>query len=118
MTGNSSLFSPISNICTPSFVIVANGTKTHVQGKGTITTSDLTFSDVLYLPQFPFNLHSVHKLTLALNCSVTFYLSHCEFQDLKTKRMIGGGFVKDGLNYFQPSRTSVPSALHSTNSPY
>uniref|UniRef100_A0A2N9HHL8 Integrase catalytic domain-containing protein n=1 Tax=Fagus sylvatica TaxID=28930 RepID=A0A2N9HHL8_FAGSY len=38
--------------------------------------------------------------------------------DLKTKRMIGGGFVKDGLYYFQPSSTSIPSALHSTNSPY
>jgi transposase InsO family protein len=118
MTGNSSLLSHTSSPCSPSFVTVANGTKTPVQGKGTVTTSDLTLSDVLYLPQFPFNLLSVHKLTLALNCSVAFYPSHCEFQDLKTKRMIGGGFVKDGLYYFQPSSTSVPSALHSTNSPY
>uniref|UniRef100_A0A2N9FGV4 Integrase catalytic domain-containing protein n=1 Tax=Fagus sylvatica TaxID=28930 RepID=A0A2N9FGV4_FAGSY len=118
MTGNSSLLSHTSSPCSPSFVTVANGTKTPVQGKGTVTTSDLTLSDVLYLPQFPFNLLSVHKFTLALNCSVAFYPSHYEFQDLKTKRMIGGGFVKDGLYYFQPSSTSVPSALHSTNSPY
>jgi hypothetical protein len=95
MTGNySSLFSHISSTCSPSFVIVANGTKTPIQD--TVTTSNLTFFDVLYLPQFPFNLLYVHKLTLALNCSVTFYPSHCEFQDLKTKRMIGGEFVKDG----------------------
>ena len=118
MTGNSSLLSHTSSPCSPSFVTVANGTKTPVQGKGTVTTSDLTLSDVLYLPEFPFNLLSVHKLTLALNCSVAFYPFHCEFQDLKTKRMIGGGFVKDGLYYFQPSSTSIPSALHSTNSPY
>jgi transposase InsO family protein len=118
MTGNSSLLSHTSSPCSPSFVTVANGTKTPVQGKGTVTTSDLTLSDVLYLPEFPFNLLSVHKLTLALNCSVAFYPPHCEFQDLKTKRMIGGGFVKDGLYYFQPSSTSIPSALHSTNSPY
>uniref|UniRef100_A0A2N9G0B3 Integrase catalytic domain-containing protein n=1 Tax=Fagus sylvatica TaxID=28930 RepID=A0A2N9G0B3_FAGSY len=118
MTGNSSLLSHTSSPCSPSFVTVANGTKTPVQGKGTVTTSNLTLSDVLYLPEFPFNLLSVHKLTLALNCSVAFYPSHCEFQDLKTKRMIGGGFVKDGLYYFQPSSTSIPSALHSTNSPY
>jgi transposase InsO family protein len=118
MTGNCSLLSHTSSPCSPSFVTVANGTKTPVQGKGTVTTSDLTLSDVLYLPEFPFNLLSVHKLTLALNCSVAFYPSHCEFQDLKTKRMIGGGFVKDGLYYFQPSSTSIPSALHSTNSPY
>uniref|UniRef100_A0A2N9J8P7 Integrase catalytic domain-containing protein n=1 Tax=Fagus sylvatica TaxID=28930 RepID=A0A2N9J8P7_FAGSY len=81
MTGNSSLLSHTSSPCSPSFVTVANGTKTPVQGKGTVTTSNLTF-------------------------------------DLKTKRMIGGGFVKDGLYYFQPSSTSIPSALHSTNSPY
>uniref|UniRef100_A0A2N9FV09 Integrase catalytic domain-containing protein n=1 Tax=Fagus sylvatica TaxID=28930 RepID=A0A2N9FV09_FAGSY len=118
MTGNSSLLSHTSSPCSPSFVTVANGTKTPIQGKGTVTTSDLTLSDVLYLPEFPFNLLSVHKLTLALNCSVAFYPSHCEFQDLKTKRMIGGGFVKDGLYYFQPSSTSIPSAFHSTNSPY
>jgi transposase InsO family protein len=118
MTGNSSLLSHTSSPCSPSFVTVANGTKTPVQGKGTVTTSDLTLSDVLYLPEFPFNLLSLHKLTLALNCSIAFYPSHCEFQDLKTKRMIGGGFVKNGLYYFQPSSTSIPSALHSTNSPY
>ena len=118
MTGNSSLLSHISSTCSPSFVTVANGTKTPVQGKGAVTTFDLTLSDVLDLPHFPFNLLSVHKLTLALNCFVTFYPSHCEFQDLKTKMMIGGGFVKDGLYYFQPSPTSVPFALHSINSPY
>jgi hypothetical protein len=118
MISNSSLLSHISSTCSPSFVTIANVTNTSVQGKGTITTSDLTLSDVLYLSLFPFNLLSVHKLTLALNCSVAFYPSHCEFQDLKMKRMIGGGFVKDGLYYFQPSSTSVPFALPSTNSPY
>jgi hypothetical protein len=46
---NNSFLSHISNTCSPSFVIVANGTKTLVQGKGTVTTSDLTFSDVLFL---------------------------------------------------------------------
>ena len=64
MTGNSSLLSHISSTCFPSFVTVANGTKAHVQGKGIVTTSDLTFYDVLYLPQFPFNLLSMHSLPL------------------------------------------------------
>jgi hypothetical protein len=50
MTGNSSLLSHTSSPCSPSFVTVANGTKTPVQGKGTVTTSDLTLTDVLYLP--------------------------------------------------------------------
>ena len=50
ITSNSSLLSHTSSPCSPSFVTVANGTKTHVQGKGTVTISDLTLTDVLYLP--------------------------------------------------------------------
>uniref|UniRef100_A0A2N9H3N1 Integrase catalytic domain-containing protein n=1 Tax=Fagus sylvatica TaxID=28930 RepID=A0A2N9H3N1_FAGSY len=118
MTGNSSLLSNISDPCSPFSVTVANGTKTPVQGIGTVSTPNLTFSNVLYLPEFPFNLLSVHKLTVALHCSIAFFPSYCVFQDLKTKRMIGGGFEKDGLYYFRPFHTSIPSALRSSVSPY
>jgi hypothetical protein len=38
MIGNSSLLSHISNTCSLSFVTITIGTKTHVQGKGTVTT--------------------------------------------------------------------------------
>jgi hypothetical protein len=54
MTGNSSLLSHTSSPYSPSFVTVANGTKTSVQGKGTVTTSDLTLSDVFILTLIPF----------------------------------------------------------------
>jgi transposase InsO family protein len=118
MTGNSSLLSNISNPCSPFSVTVANGTKTPVQGISTVSTPNLTFSNVLYLPEFPFNLLSVHKLTVALHCSIAFFPSYCVFQDLKTKRTIGGGFEKDGLYYFRPFHTSIPSALRSSVSPY
>uniref|UniRef100_A0A2N9FBM1 Integrase catalytic domain-containing protein n=1 Tax=Fagus sylvatica TaxID=28930 RepID=A0A2N9FBM1_FAGSY len=118
MTGNSSLLSNISDPCSPFSVTVANGTKTPVQGIGTVSTPNLTFSNVLYLPEFPFNLLSVHKLTIALHCSIAFFPSYCVFQDLKTKRTIGGGFEKDGLYYFRPFHTSIPSALRSSVSPY
>uniref|UniRef100_A0A2N9IR39 Fibronectin type III-like domain-containing protein n=1 Tax=Fagus sylvatica TaxID=28930 RepID=A0A2N9IR39_FAGSY len=77
MTGNSSLLSNILNPCSPFSVTVANGTKTPVQGIGTVSTPNLTFSN-----------------------------------DLKTKRMIGGGIEKDRL-YFRPFHTSIPSALRS-----
>ena len=79
MTSNSSIISNISHLSSPSFVTVANGTKTHVQGIGTVSTPNLTLSSVLYLPQFFLNLLSVHKLTHSLNCSLTFYPTHCVF---------------------------------------
>uniref|UniRef100_A0A2N9H562 Uncharacterized protein n=1 Tax=Fagus sylvatica TaxID=28930 RepID=A0A2N9H562_FAGSY len=118
MTGNSSLLSNISNPSSPFSVIVANGTKTLVQGIGTVSTPNLIFSNVLYFPKFPFNLLSVHKLTVALHCSIAFFPSYCVFQDLKSKRTIGGGFEKDGLYYFRLFHTSIPSALRSSVSPY
>jgi hypothetical protein len=116
MTGNSSLLLNILNPCSPFSVTVANGTKTPVQGIGTVSTPNLTFSNVLYLLEFPFNLLSVHKLTVALHCSIAFFPSYCVFQDLKTKRMISGGIEKDRL-YFRPFHTSIPSALRSSVSP-
>lgn len=93
MTCNASLFSDISNSTSPSFVTIANGSKSPLHGIGTVRTSRLTFSSVLYLPQFSYNLLSVRKLTSTLNCSITFYPTHCVLQDLKTisKRKIGGG---------------------------
>jgi hypothetical protein len=74
MTGNSSLLSNISNPCSPYSVTVAHGTKTPVQGIGTVNTPNLT--NVLYLLEFPFNLLSVHKLTVTLHCSITFFPSY------------------------------------------
>ena len=67
MTGNPSIISNLSRISSSSFATVANGTKTHVQSIGTVSTLNLTLSNVLYLHQFPFNLLSVHKLTHSLN---------------------------------------------------
>uniref|UniRef100_A0A2N9EMG3 Integrase catalytic domain-containing protein n=1 Tax=Fagus sylvatica TaxID=28930 RepID=A0A2N9EMG3_FAGSY len=96
--------------------VIDSGASDHMTG--TVSTPNLTFSNVLYLPEFPFNLLSVHKLTVALHCSIAFFPSYCVFQDLKTKRTIGGGFEKDGLYYFRPFHTSIPSALRSSVSPY
>ena len=117
MIGNSSFLFDISPY-SPFYVTVANGTKTPVQGIGTVNTLDLTFSDVLYLHEFSFSLLFVHKLIVVLKCSIAFYPSQCVFQDLKTKRMIGGGIEKNELYYLRPFRTSIPSTLRSSAFPY
>lgn len=94
-------FHPFS---TPSLVSVANGKGTPVQGKGKIKlVSDTIESDVLYVPSFPFQLLSVHKLTSSLNCEVLFTPHKVIFQDLVTKATIGEGFHLHGLYYFSPN---------------
>ncbi|KAG6501420.1 hypothetical protein ZIOFF_041300 [Zingiber officinale] len=82
----------------------ANGKGAHVQGKGKIKlVSDTIESDVLYVPSFPFQLLSVHKLTSSLNCEVLFTPHKVIFQDLVTKATIGEGFHLHGLYYFSPN---------------
>ncbi|GJY88651.1 retrovirus-related pol polyprotein from transposon RE2 [Tanacetum coccineum] len=78
------------------------------QGKGLVVLemkdhpSQNVESDVQYDPTFPFQLLSVKKLTSSLNCQALFTPSKVIFQDPVTKRMIGKGFLINGLYYFFP----------------
>ena len=55
-------------------VVLADGSRTHIQGIGTAaTTPTLPLLSVFYLPHFSFDLLSVIKITKVLNCTVTFF---------------------------------------------
>ena len=45
------------------------------------TSSSLSLPSIYFVPN-PFNLLSVNQLTKSLNCSITFFPTHCAFQDL------------------------------------
>ncbi|KAG6508408.1 hypothetical protein ZIOFF_033782 [Zingiber officinale] len=71
-------------------VIIADGTKATVAGKGSIKLTDHFFlSSALHVPSVSINLLSVSSITKQLHCSVTFFPDHCVFQDLETKQTIG-----------------------------
>lgn len=70
---------------------------------------------VLHVPSFSFNLISVSALTKDLNCSVTFFPTHCVFHDLKTGQVIGGGRESNGLYLLKPIRKES-RVLQSTTS--
>ncbi|KAG6508184.1 hypothetical protein ZIOFF_033555 [Zingiber officinale] len=73
-------------------VIIADGTKATVAGKGSIKLTDHFFlSSALHVPSVSINLLSVSSITKQLHCSVTFFPDHCVFQDLETKQTIGTG---------------------------
>lgn len=63
---------------------------------------------------FP-NFLTVFFLTKSLNCSVTFYPTHCVFQDLLTRKTIGGGHESDGLDYFDPHLRKAAASCASPN---
>ena len=55
-------------------ITLANGSQTMAKGIGSscpLPSIPLTF--VLYVPDSPFNLISMNKLTRDLNCLITFY---------------------------------------------
>lgn len=61
--------------------------------------SNLSLFLLLYISYFRMRLLYVSKLTTFLNCSATFFLSYCVFQDLGTKRIISGGYEIDVMYY-------------------
>ncbi|XP_075077284.1 uncharacterized protein LOC142164019 [Nicotiana tabacum] len=58
--------------------------------------------DVLYVPEFAYNLLSVSKITRYLHCFVSFYPDFCLFQDLSNRKERGIGRKKDGLYLLAP----------------
>ena len=49
------------------------------------------------MPNIDCNLFSINKLTKDMNCVAKFFNSHCEFQDLCSRKMIGSAKECDGL---------------------
>ena len=105
-----SLFTEYSACTSLSFVQLPDGSRAGVTHTGSISFSaNFHLKNVFYIPSFKYNLLSVSQLTKSLKCLVSFYDSHCIFQDPTTKRTIGLGKVHDGLYFLQPSH-ALPAA--------
>lgn len=106
MTGLSILFKFYRVSSGKNKVCIADGTYSSIVGHGDIIATSLLLSSVLHVPNFTLNLLSISHLTKSFNCCVTFFPSHCVFQDLKTKTTIGMGHEKDGLYLLDSSSQS------------
>ncbi|KAK8366008.1 hypothetical protein V6Z12_A02G094100 [Gossypium hirsutum] len=110
MTIMSFLFGLLSKFeATKSHIPLAYGSTFRVLGSETINlTSSISLNFLLNLSDFFFYLLPVSKLTRALNCSVSFFLDHCLFQDITTKLIIGRGRESGGLYVLD---TQVPRSV-------
>lgn len=98
MTGASSFFSSYSVCSGKDKVCIADGSYSSIVDKGNIpVTPSLPLSSVLHVSKFTLNLLSVSHLTKSINCNITFFPSHCVFQDLGSRRTIGRGHEDNGL---------------------
>lgn len=112
MTGMSSSFSSYMVSSGKNMVRIADGSFSSIVGQGDIPiTPELWLSSVLHVLKFTLNLLSVSHITKALNCCVTFFPSHCVFQDIVTKRTIGLGHGNDGLYLLHPSLPVATPAI-------
>jgi hypothetical protein len=82
-------------------VIVANGDKVKIEGLGTTKFFRKDVNNILYLPDFNSNLLSISKITQDLNCKVIFSPHKVIFQDKKSGKTIGEGFLKNRLYYLE-----------------
>ncbi|KZV37633.1 hypothetical protein F511_38248 [Dorcoceras hygrometricum] len=73
-------------------------------------TSDLILHDVLYVPEFQFNLLSISALTNNRECSVSFTANSCQIQDIKRTKMIGTGKRLGNLYVLMKSTSYVCNA--------
>jgi len=83
---------------TPIYINLPNGSTVFLHYTDTIAFhTNFQLRDVLYVPQFSFNLLSVSKIVNSLHFDLTFSSSGCMIQDVKTKEKIGLVKVHAGL---------------------
>ena len=71
--------------------------------------NDITLTDVLYVPNFKYNLVSVSSLTKNTSVSVNFTSETFSIQDNLNKRMIGRGSIINDLYIFDATPNSYPT---------
>ncbi|CAJ2666297.1 unnamed protein product [Trifolium pratense] len=85
-----------------------NGTLVNTCLAGTIMFDhQLYLTDVLYFPNFTFNLISVPKLTKNLHCSLMFNDNKCVIQESSSRRMIGVADLLNGLYILTTPKVSL-----------
>ena len=92
ISGNKDLFSSLTFLSPLPTITLANGSQTIAKGIGSaclLPSLPLTF--VLYVPDFPFNLIFISKLTRDLHCVLTFSHNSVTLQDRNTRKTIGIG---------------------------
>ncbi|KAK2455371.1 hypothetical protein QL285_002829 [Trifolium repens] len=95
-------------------VMTADGTPMPLAGIGSVSTSNLSLSDVYYIPNLTLSLASVSQLCDS-GYSVMFSSTHCHVQDPHSGRLIGEGRRHGGLYVLDELRVPDTAASTSTS---
>ena len=92
ISGNKDLFSSLTFSSPLPTITLANGSQTIAKSIGSVCPlPSFLLTSVLYVPNFPFNLISISKLTRDLHCVLTFSHNSVTLQDRSTRKTIGIG---------------------------
>ena len=101
MTSFFHLFNTYSHCSGNQKIKITNGSFSPIAGKKLIKlTEKINLNSILHIPKLACNLLTVSKLSRDSNCRITFFESHCEFQDQNLGMMIGNTRMIEGLYYF------------------
>ena len=114
--GNKDLFSSLTFLSPLPTITLANGSQTIAKGiDSACPLPSLPLTSIIYVPDFPFNLISISKLTRDLHCVLTFSHNSITLQDRSTGKTIGIGYESQGL--FHLSSPLCSTACTSTEAP-
>ena len=117
ISSNKDLFSSLTFSSALLTITLANGSQTIAKGIGlACPLPSLPLTSIFYVPDFPFNLISIHKLTLDLHCLLTFYHNSVNLQDWSTGMTISMGHESQCLFHLRLPLCSI--ACTSTNNIY
>ena len=115
---DSTCFSSFNNTPNPNKVTLPDGTTVHIAKTGTvIINSEITLTNVLYVPQFRFNLISVSALLNSCCTNVLFTTNQCFLQGSSQILRIGTAKKIGNLYYLQQETNSsqhcsIPTACN------
>ena len=90
ISGNNDLFSSLTITSPLPMITLVNGLQPMAKGIGSASPlPSIPLTYVLYVPDSPFNMLSISKLTRDLNCLITFSDNFVALQDQSTGRTIG-----------------------------
>ena len=111
ISGNKDLFSSVTFLSPLPTITLANGSQTIAEGIGSVCPlPSLHLTSLLYVPNFPFNLIYISKLTHDLHCVLTFSHNSVTLQDRRTGKTIGIEHESQGLFHLSsPLCSTAPS---------
>ena len=108
ISNNKDIFSSLTITSPLPMIALANGSQTTAKGIGsTCPHPSIPLTSILYVPNSPFNMISISKLTRNSNYLITFSDNYVTLQDRSTGRVIGIGCEFQGLFHLNSPSSST-----------